>query len=63
MLFYERLAANLPVYLERGAKVFFEIGSGQGELLQKIFSAPIWVRQQVLADWAGHDRFFFLEIE
>ena len=61
--FYERLAAALPAYLERGAKVYFEIGFGQGAALQKIFSAPIWRNLRVLADWAGHDRFFFLEIE
>ncbi len=58
---YERLARDLPLFLKEKAQVFLEIGTGQGPLLQKIFSEGIWTRAEVEKDWAGHDRFFFLE--
>lgn len=61
--FYERLAKELPEYLVPGAKVFLELGSGQGKVLSEIFSNSFWVRKELLFDYAGHDRFFFLEIE
>lgn len=59
--FYERLAAELPLILAPGAKVFFEIGTGQGEGLIKIFSSDFWVDSAVEKDWAGHTRFFSLK--
>ncbi len=61
--FYERLAKDLPEYLSSGAKVFLELGSGQGKDVSKIFSSSFWVKKELLFDYAGHDRFFFLEIE
>jgi len=61
--FYERLAAELPPYLNPHAKIFFEIGTGMGESLKKIFSSPRWKNVQAAQDWSGHDRFFSLEIE
>ena len=61
--FYERMAAELPTYLNFGAKVCFEIGYNQGKRLLELFSAPIWSKKKVLNDWSGHCRFFFLEIE
>ena len=61
--FYERLAAELPAYLKSGSKVFFEIGYDQGEALKSLFSCPPWTKVRLLKDWAGHNRFFFLEIE
>ncbi|MES2121672.1 MAG: peptide chain release factor N(5)-glutamine methyltransferase [Chlamydiota bacterium] len=61
--FYRRLAADLPPYLNPGAKLFFEIGTGQGEALKSIFHSPCWREKRVEKDWAGHDRFFFLEFE
>jgi release factor glutamine methyltransferase len=51
--FYERLKRDLPSYLNVGAKVFFEIGSSQGEALKKLFPEG-----ELHADWAGHPRFF-----
>ncbi len=60
---YERLARDLPHYLNPRAKVFFEIGAAQGAAVQEIFSASPWRSQRVLKDWAGLDRFFFLEVE
>jgi release factor glutamine methyltransferase len=59
--FYERLAVELPEILHPGAKVFFEIGSGQGEGVMKIFSNALWEDLQVELDWAGHTRFFSLK--
>ncbi len=59
--FYERLAAELPRYLNPGAKLFFEIGSKQGEQIKNIFSLPCYHRLQVEKDWSGHDRFVSLE--
>lgn len=59
--FYKRLSKELPPYLNDGAKVFFEIGTGQGEALHAIFSESHWVQKKCEKDWSGHDRFFFLE--
>jgi release factor glutamine methyltransferase len=59
--FYERLSRELPEFLNPGALVFFEIGSGQGEILKQLFSKGSWTRFELLNDWAGHSRFFLLE--
>jgi release factor glutamine methyltransferase len=56
--FYRRIAQELPHVLSEGGQVFFEIGFSQGELLKEIFSN---YNYQLLNDWAGHPRFFFLE--
>ncbi|MFI5334029.1 MAG: peptide chain release factor N(5)-glutamine methyltransferase [Chlamydiales bacterium] len=61
--FYARLAQQLPRFLNPSAKVFFEIGSLQGSRVQDLFHAPCWKEKRVEKDWAGHDRFFFLEFE
>ncbi len=61
MGFYERLQREIPLHLAPGGKVFFEIGKDQGGEILKLFSKPIWHKQRVIKDWAGHDRFFFLE--
>ncbi len=61
--FYGRLALELPFFLNPRARVFLEIGSSQGEDIFKIFSSSCWIRKEVRKDWAGLDRFFFLEIE
>lgn len=61
--YYERLAAQLPNYLYPHAKVWMEMGAGQGNQIKDLFKNPCWVKKQVEKDWAGHDRFFSLEIE
>src|SRR5262249_40817956 len=61
--FYERLAKELPAFLEPSAKVWFEIGTGQGRGVQSLFGNPPWKNCHVGKDWSGHDRFFSLEIE
>lgn len=60
---YEKLEKELPVYLNPGGKVFFEIGYDQGEALLEIFKSSFWKERKVIKDYASHDRFFFLEIE
>lgn len=59
--FYERLADGLPSILNPRAHVFLEIGAGQGEEVKKIFAKGPWASAEVGKDFAGHDRFFFLE--
>jgi release factor glutamine methyltransferase len=61
--FYERLACELPSYLNPGSKIWFEIGTGQGEAVQKLFQGSFWKNCRVENDWSGHERFFSLEIE
>ncbi len=63
LLYYERLSSELPEYLNSGASVFLEIGTGQGEAILDLFNAEHWKVKRVEKDWAGHDRFFFLEFE
>jgi release factor glutamine methyltransferase len=58
--FYERLARELPSHLKPEAKVWFEIGKGQGNSLKKAFSDPFWKNCDVVNDWAGWERFFSL---
>lgn len=61
--FYERIARELPSFLRPGAQIFFEIGEAQGRAVQEIFTPLPRRRSELLKDWAGKDRFFFLEIE
>ena len=61
--FYRRLNEALPAHLAPGAKVYFEIGTGQGRPLLELFSGQGWRGARVEKDWSGHDRFFFLEFE
>lgn len=61
--FYKRLADDLPALLKPHGKAWFEIGDGQGAALHEIFQAPCWKKREVENDWAGHQRFFSLEIE
>ncbi|MBF8264114.1 MAG: Release factor glutamine methyltransferase [Parachlamydiales bacterium] len=61
--FYEKLSRELPSFLNPQARVFLEIGHAQGLLVQEIFNGPPWRHLRLEKDWAGHDRFFFLEIE
>jgi release factor glutamine methyltransferase len=60
---YERLAQELPTFLLPGGKAWFEIGQGMGSKLLELFSAKGWKQRRVENDWAGHERFFFLENE
>jgi release factor glutamine methyltransferase len=61
--FYERLAAELPLLLAPNAKLFFEIGAGQGKAIKEIFSDDIYHDPVLVPDWAGHDRFYMLKFK
>lgn len=60
---YQRLAEELPAYLNSGAKVWFEIGASQGESILSLFTCAPWKKLHIEKDYAGKDRFFSLEIE
>lgn len=60
---YQQLATALPAVLNSGGKVWFEIGFDQGETVPALFADGHWKNKVLSKDWAGHDRFFFLEIE
>lgn len=59
--FFERLSVEIPEVLNPGGLVFLEIGFAQGSEVQKIFGSPVWSRSELIQDWSGKDRFFFLE--
>lgn len=61
--FYERLAPSLGHYVVSGGMAAFEIGSQQALQVQRLFECTPWKRGWIEVDWAGHDRFFFLERE
>lgn len=61
--FYERLQNEISFYLRPSGKVWFEIGYQQGKAVQELFKDGKWKKEKVEKDWAGHDRFFFLENE
>lgn len=61
--FYRRLAQDLPSYLNRGGKVWLEIGWEQGQHVSNLFKSSLWKACLLEKDWAGHDRFISLEIE
>ncbi|MCH9609012.1 MAG: Release factor glutamine methyltransferase [Chlamydiales bacterium] len=56
--FYQRLKLEGVVK----HKAWFELGMGQGEGVKEIFQSQGF-QCHVESDWAGHDRFFFLEID
>ena len=61
--FYRRLSRDLPSCLYPHAQVWFEIGYLQGKEVEKLFKNAPWKKQRLENDWAGHNRFFFLENE
>lgn len=58
--FYSRIAQELSTYLSPGGRGWLEIGTGQGALVKNIFESKGWPCR-FECDYAGHDRFFFLE--
>lgn len=61
--YYARLAKDLEKVMKPGGRVWFEIGSTQGEALRSLFSTPIWTNQTIHLDWSRKERFFSLEKE
>ncbi|SCA62393.1 Release factor glutamine methyltransferase [Chlamydiales bacterium SCGC AG-110-P3] len=60
--FYMRLANEIEGYLRSGGKLCLEIGTGQGEAVERLFKQQGLSGGVVKKDWSGHDRFFLLEI-
>jgi release factor glutamine methyltransferase len=60
---YQRLANELELYLHPRGKAWFEIGAAQAEPIKNLFQRRPWKNFRPERDWAGKDRFFFLEIE
>ena len=61
LYFYQKIALHAPKYLNPKGKLWIEIGSSQKEAVQAIFNGGFWSKIQPIQDWAGKDRFFFLE--
>lgn len=57
---YERMAAELPVYLAPGGTVILEIGYDQGETVPLLFREQGWTVHSVQQDFAGRDRIVLL---
>ncbi|MBS0647754.1 MAG: peptide chain release factor N(5)-glutamine methyltransferase [Verrucomicrobia bacterium] len=62
LVFYQRLALELPSYLQAGGKLYLEIGTKMGEQVKKLFNAIIWKSQQLEQDWSSHDRYLILSM-
>ncbi|MCR5277953.1 MAG: peptide chain release factor N(5)-glutamine methyltransferase [Lachnospiraceae bacterium] len=56
LYFYERIAKECPEYLNRGAYVFFEIGSTQGKEVSELMETSGFKDVRVVKDLAGLDR-------
>lgn len=63
LVFYHFLSQQLPLFLNKGARVYLEIGATQGQKIKELFADPSWTRIFIEKDLSGHDRFFFLEFE
>lgn len=63
LTFYKRLAKELSSVMSAKSKVWLEMGHDQGNEILDIFKSTLAKRMEVLQDWSGNDRFFFLELE
>lgn len=63
LVFYRRLADSLTNYLYPSGKVWLELGSQQGPAVAQLFAVMGAKKTALNQDLAGHDRFFFLEME
>lgn len=61
--FYKKLESEFLSLMNPNGKVWLEIGAKQGMDIAKIFEKCPAKSMQIQQDWAGHDRFFFLELE
>ena len=61
--FFKKLSCQLHHYVNPGALVALEIGFNQKEAVIEMFSTSVWKRIWYEQDYAGLDRFIFLEIE
>ncbi|MDP1835963.1 MAG: peptide chain release factor N(5)-glutamine methyltransferase [Chlamydiales bacterium] len=53
--FYDRIARELPLFLQPGAQVWLELGYQQGPKVKELFGE--WHSVAVDKDYSGHDRF------
>lgn len=60
--FYERLARDLPRYLNPSGKVYFEIGAAMGEQIKNLFDPSVWKSIHIAQDWSSHDRFLLARV-
>jgi release factor glutamine methyltransferase len=60
LVFYQRLAQELPFYLQAAGKVYLEIGAKMGEQVKNLFNVPLWKTQQLAQDWSSHDRYLII---
>ncbi len=61
--FYQRFSSELPDYLNPGARVWMEIGMGQGKKVEAFFSEEIWEDVWFEQDWGRMDRFFYATLK
>ncbi len=61
--FFKKLSCQLRSYVNSGAFIALEIGFDQKEAVIEMFSTVPWKRIWCEQDYAGLDRFIFLEIE
>lgn len=54
--FYRRIAAECGAYLNRGGRLFLEIGYDQGVAVKELLTAAGFMEVQVVQDYAGLDR-------
>jgi release factor glutamine methyltransferase len=61
--FYRMLEDQIPHFIKENGKIFLEIGYNQKMQLNEIFSKNIYTQKQILPDFSGNDRFFFMQFE
>ncbi len=59
LYFYRQIVEKSPGFLQRGGKLFFEIGHDQGEAVKKLMEAAGFSETVVKKDLAGLDRVVF----
>jgi release factor glutamine methyltransferase len=61
---YKRFFKELPEVLETGARVYCEIGDGQGEVLKELVTEVLpGARVEAKKDYGGHERYLFIELQ
>ena len=60
---YQKLADQLPLITKNKTLVAFEIGASQQKSVKDFFEDSNWTSFSCEKDYAGHDRFIFLERE
>lgn len=61
--YYVRLSKELSSIMRPGGRIWLEMGQGQGDCIEALFSDRIWTKKKVHLDWSQKTRFFSLEKE